>query len=81
VAFSVAGAVINTIVPYLITAVGFWIFVIFSLVNAAMMVPIGLFYVETANRHLEDLDVLFASQSPLVWRAEREFRERKGEMR
>lgn len=45
VAFSAAGAVINTIVPYLITAVGFWIFAIFSIINFLMMVPIYLFYV------------------------------------
>lgn len=33
---------------------------------------------ETANRHLEDLDILFASESPLVWRAERDFAQRPG---
>jgi hypothetical protein len=35
--------------------------------------------VETANRHLEDLDILFASDSPLVWRAEKEFAMRKAQ--
>ena len=29
--------------------------------------------VETAGRHLEDLDYLFANDSPLVWNAERDF--------
>lgn len=29
--------------------------------------------VETANRPLEHLDILFSSKSPLVWRAEEEF--------
>lgn len=28
---------------------------------------------ETANRHLEDLDLLFAGKSHLSWRAEKEF--------
>ena len=78
VAFSAAGALINEIVPYLISAVTFWIFIIFALINFAMLIPIWLFYIETANRHLEDLDVLFSSDSPLVWRAERDFREKKG---
>ena len=32
--------------------------------------------IETANRHLEDLDILFSSESPLVWRAERDFKQR-----
>lgn len=34
---------------------------------------------ETANRHLEDLDILFATESPLVWRAEKEFKRRKAQ--
>ena len=28
---------------------------------------------ETANKHLEDLDLLFAGESNIAWRAEREF--------
>lgn len=96
VAFSVAGGVVNTIIPYLITAVGFWVFVAFAVINLLMLIPIYLFYVgmllpfetlvrlltassETANRHLEDLDILFATESPLVWRAEKEFARRKAE--
>lgn len=45
VAFSLAGGTINEIVPYLITAVGFWVFVLFALLNFAMLVPIYLFYI------------------------------------
>lgn len=30
-------------------------------------------FLETANRHLEQLDILFASDSPLAWRCEKEF--------
>jgi hypothetical protein len=45
VAFSVAGGVINEIVPYLISAVTFWIFIIFALINFVMLVPIYLFYI------------------------------------
>lgn len=32
---------------------------------------------ETANRHLEDLDFLFAHDSPFFWHAERAFATRK----
>lgn len=53
VAFSLAGGTINEIIPYLINAVGFWTFVIFACLNFAMLVPIYLFYIETANRDLE----------------------------
>lgn len=45
VAFSIAGGVINEIVPYLISAVSFWVFIIFALINLAMLVPIWLFYI------------------------------------
>ncbi|CZR65925.1 related to transporter (major facilitator superfamily) [Phialocephala subalpina] len=78
VAFSIAGGVINEIVPYLINAIGFWVFILFALINLAMLIPTYLFYIETANRHLEDLDLLFAGESHLSWRAEREFEALKG---
>jgi hypothetical protein len=45
VAFSIAGGVINEIVPYLINAIGFWVFIFFALVNFAMLVPIYVFYI------------------------------------
>ena len=73
IAFSLAGGIVNEITPYLIEAVNFWIFIIFALINFGMLVPIFLFYIETANRHLEDLDLLFAGKSNLAWRAEKEF--------
>lgn len=38
-------------------------------------------FTETANRHLEDLDLLFASKSSFVWRAEKEFANVKGSQR
>jgi hypothetical protein len=45
VAFSIAAGVISEIVPYLISAVTFWIFTIFPLINFIMLVPISLFYI------------------------------------
>ncbi|KAK9244584.1 general substrate transporter [Lipomyces tetrasporus] len=73
IAFSIAGGTINEIIPYLINAIGFWVFILFALVNLVMLIPIYLFYVETANRPLEHLDILLSSNSPLAWRAEKEF--------
>lgn len=73
VAFSLAGGTSNEIIPYLINAVGFWIFVLFALLNFAMCIPIWLFYIETANRDLEDVDLLFSFDTPFAWKAEREF--------
>ncbi|KAK9310983.1 general substrate transporter [Lipomyces starkeyi] len=79
IAFSIAGGTINEIIPYLINAIGFWVLILFALVNLAMLIPIYLFYVETANRPLEHLDILFSSNSPLAWRAEKEFVEKLNE--
>lgn len=33
------------IIPYLIQAIGFWVFILFALINLAMLAPIYLFYV------------------------------------
>ncbi|CAL5867066.1 uncharacterized protein PFLUO_LOCUS1278 [Penicillium psychrofluorescens] len=44
-AFSIAGGTINMIIPYLIQAISFWVFILFALINLAMLVPIYLFYV------------------------------------
>ncbi|KAK9366789.1 general substrate transporter [Lipomyces kononenkoae] len=79
IAFSIAGGTINEIIPYLINAIEFWVFILFALVNLAMVIPLYLFYVETANRPLEHLDILFLSKSPFVWRAEKEYAERLNE--
>lgn len=70
-----AGGLINEIVPYLISAINYYVFVLFALLNFTMLVPIYLFYIETANRDLEDMDLLFSSSSPFVWRAEKQYAE------
>jgi hypothetical protein len=77
VSFAVWGAVINEVIPYVISAIGWWVFILFAALNFVQLVPVYLFYVETAGRHLEDLDILFASDSPLAFRAEKEFAEKK----
>ena len=38
------------------------------------------FYPETANRTLEEMDLLFASKSPFVWDEERNFQRLKAQM-
>lgn len=77
VSFAAWGAVINEVIPYVIRAVGWWIFIMFALLNYLQIIPVWLFYLETADRHLEDLDLLFASDSPLAYKAEREFEEKR----
>lgn len=77
VSFAFWGAIINEVIPYVISAVGWWVFIMFAVMNFLQIIPVWLFYVETANRHLEDLDVLFASDSPFAYKMEREFSEKK----
>lgn len=76
VSFAIWGAVINEVIPYLARSVGWWVFIIFAGFNFVQIIPVWLFYVETANHHLEDLDILFACDSPLAYKAEREFNEK-----
>lgn len=33
------------IIPYLIQAIGFWVFILFALINLSLLAPIYLFYV------------------------------------
>ena len=77
VSFAIWGAAINEVIPYVISAVGWWVFIMFAAINFLQIIPVWLFYVETAKRHLEDLDILFASDSPLAYKMEREFGEKK----
>ncbi|KAK5298099.1 hypothetical protein LTR99_007788 [Exophiala xenobiotica] len=77
VSFAIWGAVINEVIPYVVRSVGWWIFIMFAIMNFIQIIPVWLFYVETADRHLEDLDILFASDSPLAYKAERQFNEKR----
>ncbi len=75
------------VVPYLIEAVSFYIFVIFAICNFMCMPLVYFFYPETANRYaiaclvfylyynrtLEEIDILFSSKSAIVKNAEREW--------
>ncbi|EGN94805.1 hypothetical protein SERLA73DRAFT_77542 [Serpula lacrymans var. lacrymans S7.3] len=50
---------------------------IFGAINFLSIPMVWAFYPETANRTLEEIDLLFASKSPFVWEEERHFRELK----
>lgn len=44
-AFSVASGVTIEIIPYLISAISYWVLIMFALINLVMLVPIYLFYI------------------------------------
>lgn len=76
IGWSIAGGVINEIIPYLVRAVTFWTFILFAITNFLLVPVVYLFYIETANRHLEEADHLFSSPSVFAFKAEREYREK-----
>ncbi|KAI3607076.1 mfs monosaccharide [Moniliophthora roreri] len=53
---------------------------IFGVINFLSIPMVWAFYPETANRTLEEMDLLFASKSPFVWDEERSFRQLKAKM-
>jgi hypothetical protein len=54
----------------------FYIHAVFNLFAVAIVYCV---YPETSNRTLEEIDLLFASNSPFVWETEKRFRELKVE--
>jgi MFS family permease len=54
------------IIPIMLTNIGWISFVFFGAMNIVVMPIIHFFYPETAGRSLEEVDLLFASDSPLV---------------
>lgn len=53
----------------------------FALMNCLRGIPVWLIYFGTANRHLEDLAILFTSDSPLAYKAESELSDKKRALR
>jgi hypothetical protein len=76
IGWSVAGGIINEIIPYLVRAVTFWTFIIFAITNFLLVPIVYLFYIETANRHLEEFDHLFSSPSVFASGAEKAYRQK-----
>ena len=52
---------------------------IFGIANALSIPMVWAFYPESNQRTLEEMDLLFAAQTPWVWDAERTFRRLKEE--
>ena len=52
----------------------FYIHAVFNIFAVAI---VYCFYPETANRTLEEIDLLFASKTPFVWETEKRFQELK----
>ncbi|KAI8452709.1 general substrate transporter [Phakopsora pachyrhizi] len=66
VGWSIGNALVTEIAPYLFNAITYWTFILFGLLNFFTLPNIYLLYPETAGRGLEDMDVLFESESPFI---------------
>ena len=54
------------VIPIMLSHIGWWSFIFFGCMNFIVMPIIHFFYPETAGRSLEEVDLLFASDSLLV---------------
>jgi MFS family permease len=54
------------VIPIMLANIGWWSFIFFGCMNIVVMPIIHFFFPETAGRSLEEVDLLFTSDSPLV---------------
>lgn len=64
------------IIPIMLANIGWWSFIFFGIMNIVVMPIIHLFYPETARRSLEEIDLLFSSDSQLVSKNMQEYNRR-----
>lgn len=54
------------VIPIMLANIGWWSFIFFGAMNIVVIPIIHFFYPETAGRSLEEIDLLFTSDSPFV---------------
>lgn len=67
------------VIPIMLGNIGWWSFIFFGCMNFVAMPIIHLFYPETAGRSLEEVDLLFASDSVFVSKNMAEYNRRLAE--
>ncbi|KAI9263052.1 general substrate transporter [Sporodiniella umbellata] len=72
VGWSVGNALVMEITPPMLANIGWVTFLIFGAFNFLAIPFVYCLYPETSNKTLEELDVVFSTQSCLVWKAEKE---------
>jgi MFS family permease len=77
--WAIGCGVTTFVIPIMLDHIGWWSFIFFGCMNLVVMPLIHFFYPETANRSLEEVDLLFASDSPLVSKNMAEYRRRVDE--
>ncbi|EIM84202.1 general substrate transporter [Stereum hirsutum FP-91666 SS1] len=79
VGWSIGNGWLTLMNPIMFSAIAENTFYIFAAVNFLSIPLVWAFYPETANRTLEEMDLLFASKSPFVWEMEKNFAKLKAE--
>lgn len=77
VGWSIGNGWLTLINPVMFSAIRENTLYVFGAVNFLSIPIVWAFYPETANRTLEEMDLLFTSVSPFVWDEERNFRKMK----
>ncbi|KAI9312609.1 general substrate transporter [Dichotomocladium elegans] len=76
VGWSIGNALVMEITPPMLAGIGWRTFFLFGALNFLAIPIVWALYPETANKTLEELDVIFSTRSLLVWEAEKELRQR-----
>ncbi|KIX99125.1 uncharacterized protein Z520_04701 [Fonsecaea multimorphosa CBS 102226] len=77
--WAIGCGVTTFVIPIMLSHIGWWSFIFFGCMNFVVMPIIHFFYPETAGRSLEEVDLLFASDSLLVSKNMAEYNRRVAE--
>jgi len=74
--WAIGCGVTTFVIPIMLGAIGWRAFIFFGCMNIVVMPIIHFFYVETAGRSLEEINLLFTSDSPFVKKNMEEYHRR-----
>jgi MFS family permease len=77
--WAIGCGVTTFVIPIMLSHIGWWSFIFFGCMNIIVMPIIHFFYPETAGRSLEEVDLLFTSDSLLVSKNMAEYNRRIAE--
>ncbi|KAK1676529.1 putative MFS monosaccharide transporter [Colletotrichum godetiae] len=79
VGWSIGNGTLTLVLPYIIGAINESAMYIFAAINVISIPIVWALYPESNQRTLEEIDFLFAADSPWTWDAEKKFKELKTE--
>ncbi|KAI0886900.1 general substrate transporter [Annulohypoxylon maeteangense] len=77
VGWSIGNGTLTLVLPYIVEALNEKVMYIFGAVNAISIPIVWALYPESNQRTLEEMDLLFAADTPWSWDAEKKFKELK----